>query len=666
MAMTAMDSFFENIGPYIPLAQESRCSSSEDTERTVQSSNELFRNIIYQTYGSSRVNAFCAKNGYDLVAMNVNGHAMNKNDIVRIMLGLSELKVDDVLQILRNARMIDRLGVPLLNITSDDSDSEGDFEGIDDLLLKRLLIEHDELFKVLTGAESLNDLDAAHFQAILKLLSPIANVPSVLGIEATSPITANPASFGASLSYNSDLFGMLSGKTSMANERAQLFNQVAALPGDTDEERWEGYTELLAKEIAYKEMEEGTIIPAPMFEGCDQPRFYKVAKRCAAGTGMVAYLLTPATPDMKELPPFVLFRGSVFFPSGLDAFSTYVTDLEPILAERAFEGGKEQLFAELDRNGFFDEQNIQIAGHSLGGALAEHFVWECAQRQLNHPGSLNNLATINMSLFNSPGIGYGKANEFREILDRIEGFKIEGKLYKTKGDIVDLAGGAHIGYGCDREKAHFEVLLLSDNGSSLSLALAHIANFFSESRDSAEITRITGGPELEIELGNRTIKASLVEFMRLTIGLITYLLLLAPYFLTRCLWGWRGAKIKPTEDLEFLQSRFNNDFDQLSNLLGKEISEEAITRGREWLEDKIKGYLDDCLAHIKDAREKQRIRLAMVEEMQQLPREFMLNMLLFNAENLKLKAGLRDEDFPVLAEVCTNALEAVLLADQQT
>lgn len=662
-SLTFGDSFFENgdITAFSTVRSNDADGAGEmPFSGSLQLSASTFSVYdIYESYGKGKVDAICAGRGYDLA--NLQG-----NDFIKMMLEVSELNVNDVVRLFRNAKLIDCLGASVLKM----EEGEGSSGGIDDPQLRRLHDERADLFRVLADADSINDLEAKDLQAVIEFLRPIKNVPLALGIERRDEITAEPPTFWSRIAHDYELFGMLPGKTTMANQRAQLCQQIKDLENLTEktpQQHWEAYLEILAKECAYKEFPEGAIIPAPPSSTQGSPRFYKVMKQCAAGAGMVAYILTRATSDMNDLPPLIMFRGSVFYPAGLDALSTCVTDLEPNLAEMAFERGKEQLFTELSKEGLLsaDEQQLQIVGHSLGGTLAERFACEYAQRRLTESlpsEELNNLQAIKMNIFNSPGVGNKKANEFKEAMSQLNDFTVEGTLYKTKGDIVDLAGGAHIGYGCARENTPFTVVLFEDVDVRFNFTYFHIVNFLNQPDHSSrkEIGRITEGLALEVELGNATIKAYLTEFMRLTIGLLTYLLLLAPYLLIRCLFGWRGNNLAQAEDLGRLQSQFKTDITQLTHLLIDAVEpEDAVLEGQSWLRDRIKNFLDNCLMNIRDGEEKRIVLEELFDQMQSLAPSLVLNEILFNAADLKLKTDLEECDFPLLAEAYARAVNDV-------
>lgn len=143
---------------------------------------------------------------------------------------------------------------------------------------------------------------------------------------------------------------------------------------------------------------------------------------------MVAYLLMPATDEMNAfLDPTIVFQGSLNFPSGLGAASTFYTDMEVELGKSAYLSGREQLEASLP-----PERKVRVIGQSLGGTLAQWFTVE-------HPSSVKELVT-----FNAPGLPKDVVAGFNEA----KGWEhLRMNIFRTKDDFIDKAGDRHLGYG---------------------------------------------------------------------------------------------------------------------------------------------------------------------------------------------------------------------------
>lgn len=593
----------------------------------------IFRQALYDLYGHFKVNSYCRSRGFDLEKAS----SLSRRAVIKIMLGLSESMQSDLFTVFRNIKLIDKLGLSALKIPS------GRLEEIEDPRLRLIWRHHPELWRSLQSVESISELTSHQFQELIDILTPVKNMPEILGLAIREDFGLRPATCWTAFSYDASCFNALAGREMLANERIQLASFIADLPGDTYEEVWEAYLEHLTKRLAYKELPVGSLMPAPNSRN-GTAQFYHVHQLCVGDKGMVAFILTRATTDMVDLPATILFRGSAFYPSGLGAMSTFMTDVEFKIGKMAFDSGKESLFSALKKVKFLvGENEIQVLGHSLGGTIAERFSLEFIKRyQQKSLGtdSLQNISKIRLGLYNSPGVGASTAREFQTLTDAVD-FYVEGVLYKAKGDFLDLFGGPHIGSYCDRMKISFKVVVQYAEEICTSLAAAHIGLFLSRANHLKEkdVTEIIDGVDLEVELGNETAKAGFLEFVRLIFGLFSYLLLVIPYLIIRCCCGWRGSQVEEN-NLEEIQRAFTDDLEYLSNLLqNDEESPLVLEEGKRWLKQRLEFYLDTYLSSVEISR-RDNVRSELIERMRTMKKEKILDVLFFSLPDVKL-----NEDF---------------------
>lgn len=195
----------------------------------------------------------------------------------------------------------------------------------------------------------------------------------------------------------------------------------------------------MAVNVVKREMDVGTIIPAPPHPS-GSPQFYYVAAKVVTGEGMVSYVLLPATQN-TNLEPVRLYRGSAFRSGEMDALSTLITDLEENLGESSFvSGGAYQPI--LDR--LF---NIPIvAGHSLGSTQAQFAVARDRQNRIRHA-----------YLFNGPGVSRDEIEAFNRRVEKNRS-KVILTIRDSTQDKLSKLGQYHLGYRAPTNKVAIDYI----------------------------------------------------------------------------------------------------------------------------------------------------------------------------------------------------------------
>lgn len=293
-----------------------------------------------------------------------------------------------------------------------------------------------------------------------------------------------------------------------------------------------GFDELLAKAIVNREMQIGTLLPVAQATG-STPMYYQVARLFITGHGMVAYALEPATDEAaKTLSKMIIFRGSVFFPAGLDSISTYYNDLEEHLGLTGFESGRQMLGDYLQT--LSPGEKIRAVGHSLGGAQAQWFT-------AAFPESIGQLVT-----FNAPGLPKDAVAAFRKKVDESD-LKLNIDHFRTQGDVVDKAGD-HLLSGTPEQPNVQTTLTVFEPKPGLKYD-AHKSRFLG--RNPSEYTvRAYQGDELEYQLENRAGRGKVMSWLHLedvrrTIGFVAAPILNAVKTLARATIGSRVTKFVP-------------------------------------------------------------------------------------------------------------------------
>lgn len=450
-------------------------------DRNRESIRQL-RNAMVRFFGAGRTARICSHYHLDLDRLEKRGAAIKERHIAKILTGASDIYIQDLEELLEEIKDPAREIVRHLDLSD----------------LRRL---RNELFSI----HSVQDLNPLQLKRLIGILLPSQSYPLYTHRE----ILPNPTQLLAYLFHDRLLMDM---------ERLELNNEASTLTN------FEAYAELLCKSLAYREMEKGTLIPAPTLSG-GESGYYYVASAIVTGKGMVAYGLLPVTRSMDNLDPILLFRGSLFIPSGLDAISSYITDLEKELGRSAYRSGKKGLEAFLH---MVEGQQVVAMGHSLGGTLAQWFTSE-------YGDSVKELIT-----FNAPGLPKEIVQKFAKMAFHLKQ-ELAIKVYRVKGDFIHRAGDRHLGQGCGNGRVRI-----------------HLTEFYTEQRQrkwrphksrglqkgkQGVKSRVVAEALLDLELSNH--HRYLIERCRKYVGgYFLYYVLKTMRFLSRSLWSrsrWSGS-----------------------------------------------------------------------------------------------------------------------------
>ena len=209
------------------------------------------------------------------------------------------------------------------------------------------------------------------------------------------------------------------------------------------------YHYALAKAIAYREMDPGHLIKSP--EG-----YYEVYSKVVKG-GMVAYALKTATAAMN-LPPIILFRGTLTALAGLHSLDSILTDIDPTIGQTAYYVGKEKLKELLNDPRFMGSEGTTVCllGHSLGGVLAQYLVADLAS------GAISSKVTkVNYFITNTAAAPLQMADSFAKSMKAgNKDITVSGTLIRESNDPINSAGERFLGHDC-KESSRFSIECLS-------------------------------------------------------------------------------------------------------------------------------------------------------------------------------------------------------------
>ncbi|HCA97503.1 MAG TPA: hypothetical protein DEP38_23700 [Cyanobacteria bacterium UBA9226] len=175
--------------------------------------------------------------------------------------------------------------------------------------------------------------------------------------------------------------------------------------------------ELIAHKLAY-DGQDG--ISAEAGKWLDSQGYQQNWIGTVKGSGLFCGLLMPKEGSQKT--PVLAFKGTE-----PDKAGDVMADLDPIaVGFTAFKAKQEEVQNLISRAG----GKVDVTGHSLGGALAQ-------QAASAFPGSIQKAVT-----FQAPGISQEQVRQFNNIPEEE---RPEMVHHIATGDIVDLAGGKHLG-----------------------------------------------------------------------------------------------------------------------------------------------------------------------------------------------------------------------------
>jgi hypothetical protein len=338
----------------------SPASYTEENRRTVQ----CFKNYLIDTLGADRLQRICSRYSLNLEKIEKQGNPLLSRDVAKIVVGTRSVSVEDVNEFIQKNQQNPRYA------------GKSNF----------LDLDRDTLFEV---------------QRVLSRSLPDWEVDPVC-----KNITGRPTEWLANFMYDPLLAD---------RERLHLIEEHPRDPFET-------FVHNMTARVIKREMEVGTLIPAPNHPD-GRKQFYYLSAKLVSGKGMVSYLFHPATAD-TNLPPIRFFRGTSPRNSEIDAISTLITDLESDLGRSAYESG--EIYEPIIR------QKLQVptieAGHSLGSTLVQY--------------RLANMDHIQKAyLYCGPGVPEVEAEKFNQ-----KNPPIELIIRTTERDLWHTLGEAHLGY----------------------------------------------------------------------------------------------------------------------------------------------------------------------------------------------------------------------------
>lgn len=561
---------------------------SEHFEQENRAAIHYFRECLELIFSRKRLAH--AQIFFELQQMELQGSPLDKLTVLKVLRKLSDVQMSHVeetlmdMNVFTNAKNLDgSFQTAFLNLFFDD----------------RVMLNRLETLSHLFQFQNVGELTTEQFQEVMHFINPLTNLHERMVGVARGYIESPSSECWSKIFHAFDWGHWLGKESTSTNQRLQLYSVVEELPGENLLEKWEGYVELLAKKVAYWELQEGMLLPAPADEmGITQ--YYKVIKEFVSGEGMVAYCLIRATPFMKSLPPILLFRGTSFSFSGLDAISNFMADGEGNLGKTSYEAGRDEIFDALGKL-IKEDSQLVVIGYSFGGTMCQRFSHDFMRRKINgefRDSSLEDLNLVELFVFNSPGVEKELAEEFAQQLASIEGLQVPTTFYKTQGDQVHEAGVCFIGSGCDRQKMPVSVVVCSGN----LMTNPHETLFFDRSGVTIEERSIVRyGPDdedLELLLTNEG--HLFLENIRKIIGCVINLILRIIRFFVRLICGWRGAdRIQRKTILNDVSSIYLAEVNSLLKLLDL-VAKDRLEEGfAEWIECKM----DLCLMDNQTAAE---------------------------------------------------------------
>jgi pimeloyl-ACP methyl ester carboxylesterase len=248
-------------------------------------------------------------------------------------------------------------------------------------------------------------------------------------------------------------------KVLMDKEKQLLFLDLGRLSFSAWQER-------LTKVIVNRELLEGQLVPAPGHDG--HIDYYKVYKKISTGDGLVAYAFRPAA-NNSTLQPMLVFRSSQWAFSNEDAFETYLNDAQANVGEMGWKASS-SIFGQLMTDAHFRRNNekISVAGFSLGGAHAQHFL-------ANHADNVARAV-----FYNNPSVDEGTAERFAERMKQVprrtEPLNIQ--IFRMRGDFCDHVGGKHLGWGVNRPDVNIQLMEVDHENKKVAAFTLHSHRIF--------------------------------------------------------------------------------------------------------------------------------------------------------------------------------------------
>lgn len=305
------------------------------------------------------------------------------------------------------------------------------------------------------------------------------NFPNFTFPKVAKEITSTPSWLTALVRHNRML---------MDQEIRQLLDRLDV------ENNQDAADELLVKGLIPRELDLGTVFKFPINEitSC----YYFVYAEIMTGDGAVVYGFKPLS-DHSDALPIIACRGTLFYPSGLDAISTIINDLETNIGASAYESAKKEIDELIsDPNFRKQDQLLLLKGFSLGGAL-------CEEIACDNPHLIGG-----MSLFSPLGIKYDRVKSFANWVNaQDENYELTISHHRVAGDCCDHLGDALLGLGIEHKNVNVSLTYVYPY-SCLNIppfGAAHSMRFLSsvdkEHEEHYDIRNIIG-PRLQTHLDN--------------------------------------------------------------------------------------------------------------------------------------------------------------------
>ncbi len=343
-----------------------------------------------------------------------------------------------------------------------------------------LLPEHVELFSIglsqhlsqdiLQIGEKISQLSRQEIQSRLKKV----HVFDILG-KYTEPVRLS----GTSPSYRAWFF----------HDRALMDKEKQILLSDIGTISFPAFLERLSKTLVNRELQPGQLIPVAGRDGSLD--YYRVYRKIIRG-GLVADALKPAARD-STLKPLLVFRPTQFALSNMNAYQSYLDDLQPCVGKMGYESAKPYLAQLMHHSNFRrNGEKIDACGYSLGGTHNQLFVADFYE-------------DVSTAIFhNNPCVDHETAERFAQRIStmgaRTEPLNIQ--IYRTTGDVFHFGGDKHLGWNVDHPFVNIQLNIIDHASKKISSLGLHAYRIFDNHIHNYQIRSIEDKQELFDHLDN--------------------------------------------------------------------------------------------------------------------------------------------------------------------
>jgi len=306
-------------------------------------------------------------------------------------------------------------------------------------------------FKHLLNDQNIEELSLGKIQKLLRIINPI-------------PFKGRPIEPWID-TFPSKLKAMVFNDYSLQDKELVQLNNVCQKLEDQ-----KAMDEMLAKGYASRDLEIGDILAYGK-------SYYKVYDVLVTGEGLSAYALLPLIKDQEHTEPIIAFPGTKFYPSGTDAASTVINDLERSMGYSGYNAGRPFLRKWLfDKN--FCKDKVRLVGFSLGGIYAQMLV-------ADYPEMIYEAV-----VFSSPGVSPTTVDRFYKNINKAKG-PLSLTYYRVHGDSCDYFGELFVGIDVKTENVNIDVgIIYPYEELNLPGTAPHTHRFFSESHDRCDLEMV--------------------------------------------------------------------------------------------------------------------------------------------------------------------------------